>query len=135
MRLIQNIKRKSVARNTIILLAATVLGTAVASDALAAGRGGGFEGGHIGGGFGGGHVGGGLGGGHIGGRFAGGRMGGGFNNGNHGLGVRLGGGGYAYSPGYGDYGLYDYANGGACFQYQEVLTTAGWQWRQVWVCN
>ena len=42
----------------------------------------------------------------------------------------LGGGGFAYAPGYDDYG-YD----GACYQYREVYTTAGWQWRQLWVCN
>jgi hypothetical protein len=52
MYLIQNIKRKSIAHNTMILLAAITLSTAVATDALAAGRGGG-GGGHRGGGFGG----------------------------------------------------------------------------------
>jgi hypothetical protein len=46
------------------------------------------------------------------------------------FGERFGGGGFAYAPGYDDYG-YD----GACYQYREVYTTAGWQWRQLWVCN
>ena len=74
MHLIQNIKQKSIARNTMILLAAITLGTAVATDALAAGHGGGGHGGgfgggaHMGGGFGGGaHMGGGSGLGHFGG--------------------------------------------------------------------
>ena|ERR1700688_706805 len=59
MHLIQNIKQKSIAHNTMILLAAVALSTAVATDALAAGRGGG--GGHGGrGGFGGGQIGGGF---------------------------------------------------------------------------
>jgi hypothetical protein len=56
MHLIQKIKQKSIARNTTILLAATTLSIAVATDSLAAGRGGrgggGFRGGHLGGGFG-----------------------------------------------------------------------------------
>jgi len=52
MHLIQNINRKSIAHSTMILLAAVTLSTAVATDALAAGRGSG--GGH-GGGFGAGH--------------------------------------------------------------------------------
>jgi hypothetical protein len=54
--LTNSIKQRSTARNTIILLAAITLVTAVATDALAAGhgsRGGGFKGSHIGGGFGG----------------------------------------------------------------------------------
>src|ERR1700730_6252168 len=72
MHLIQNIKQKSIARNTMILLAAITLGTAVATDALAAGHGGGghgggFGGAHMGGGFCGAHMGGGLGRGHFGG--------------------------------------------------------------------
>jgi hypothetical protein len=29
----------------------------------------------------------------------------------------------------------DYAGDGACFQYRNVHTPAGWQWRQVWICN
>jgi hypothetical protein len=53
MRLIQSIKRRSSARDTTIILVAITLGTVVATDALAAGRGGG--GGHAGG-FGGGHI-------------------------------------------------------------------------------
>ena len=57
MHLIQYIKQKSLARNTMILLAAIMLGTAVATDALAAGHGGG--GGHAGGFGGGAHMGGG----------------------------------------------------------------------------
>src|SRR5258708_20854567 len=77
MHLIQNIKQKSIARNTMILLAAITLGTAVATDALAAGHGGG---GH-GGGFGGAHMGGGFGGAHMGGGFGGAHMGGGFGRG------------------------------------------------------
>jgi hypothetical protein len=56
MHLIQNIKQKSIARNTMILLAAITLGTAVATDALAAGHGGGGHGGGFGGGA---HMGGG----------------------------------------------------------------------------
>ncbi|MFZ1088664.1 MAG: hypothetical protein WAN75_05255, partial [Xanthobacteraceae bacterium] len=62
MHLIQNIKQKSLARNTMVLLAAIMLGTAVATDALAAGHGGG--GGHAGGFGGGAHMGGGFGGAH-----------------------------------------------------------------------
>src|ERR1700736_1173453 len=80
MHLIQNIKQKSIARNTMILLAAITLGTAVATDALAAGHGGG---GH-GGGFGGAHMGGGFGGAHMGGGFGGAHMGGGFGRGHFG---------------------------------------------------
>src|ERR1700730_4424464 len=83
MHLIQNIKQKSLARNTMVLLAAIMLGTAVATDALAAGHGGGgghaggFGGGaHMGRGFGGAHMGGGFGRGHFGG--AGGAFGRGF---------------------------------------------------------
>ena len=56
MHLILYIKQKSLARNTMILLAAIMLGTAVATDALAAGHGGG--GGHAGGFGGGAHMGG-----------------------------------------------------------------------------
>jgi uncharacterized membrane protein len=59
MHLPRNNKRNSVARSTMILLAAMTLSTAVATDALAAGRGGGG----IGGGT--------HGGGHMGGRFRG----------------------------------------------------------------
>ena len=67
MHLLQNLKQKSVARKSMILLAAITLSAAVATDALAAGNGGGgglgggggFGGGHVGGGFGVGHVGGG----------------------------------------------------------------------------
>jgi hypothetical protein len=77
----QDLKQKSIARKTTILLAALTLSTAVATNALAAGHGGGGGGGggaHIGGGFAGGHVGGRLGGGgfagHIGVGSAGGRM-------------------------------------------------------------
>jgi hypothetical protein len=55
MHLIQNIKQRSIARNTMMLLAAVALSIAVATDGLAAGRGGrgggGLRGGHIGGGF------------------------------------------------------------------------------------
>jgi hypothetical protein len=150
MQFFQNRKRKSVARHATTLLAALALGTAMTTAALAAGHGGvgGFSGG------GGGHMGrggGGFGGGHFAGGGFGGRMSGGFRDGDHfsgGLrdgdhrfgsefhdrdrrfGERFGGGGFAYAPGYDDYG-YD----GACYQYREVYTTAGWQWRQLWVCN
>ena len=56
MHLIQNTKQKSIAHNTLTLLAAITLGMAVATDALAAGFGG-AGGGHEGGdGFGGGHI-------------------------------------------------------------------------------
>jgi hypothetical protein len=41
--------------------------------------------------------------------------------------------GYYYDD-YG-YGLDDYAGDSACFQYRHVHTPAGWQWRQVWICN
>jgi hypothetical protein len=53
LQLIQNIKRRSILRNTMILLAAITLSTAVATDTLAAGRGdgGGPRGGHVGDGF------------------------------------------------------------------------------------
>jgi hypothetical protein len=54
MHLIQSIKLRSTARDTMIILAAIMLGTVVATDALAAGRGGG-GGGHAGG-FGVGHI-------------------------------------------------------------------------------
>jgi hypothetical protein len=173
MHLIQNIKRKSFARKTMILLAAIMLGATVATDALAAGHvggggghigGGGFGGGHIGGGFGSGRVGGGFGsgfagrsldsermGGHAG-AFAGypsatdfhsTRMGGSFHDGDHRLRERFAAGLYGYVPGYDDFGysdyeydgLGDYAGDTACFEYQQVYTTAGWRWRQVWVCN
>ena len=74
MHLIQNIKQKSLARNTMVLLAAIMLGTAVATDALAAGHGGG--GGHAGGFGGGAYMGGGFGGAHMGGGFGRGHFGG-----------------------------------------------------------
>jgi hypothetical protein len=157
MQLLQNLKRKSVARHATTLLAALALGTAVTTAALAAGHGGGGGfggggGGHMGGG--GGHIGGGgggFGGGHFAGGSLGGRMSGGFHDGGHfggglpdgdhrfggefhdrdrRIGERFGGGAFAFAPGYDDYG-YD----GACYQYREVYTTAGWQWRQLWVCN
>jgi hypothetical protein len=162
MQLLQNLKRKSVARHATTLLAALALGTAVTTAALAAGHGGGGGGGggHMGGG-GGGHIGGGggFGGGHFARGGFGGRMSGGFHDGDHfggGLrdgdhrfggevhgrdrrfGERFGGGGFAYAPGYDDYGydgLSDFTGDGACYQYREVYTTAGWQWRQLWVCN
>jgi hypothetical protein len=52
MQLIQNIKRKSVTRNIMALLAAMALSAAMATDALAAGHGaGGHRGGHVTGGF------------------------------------------------------------------------------------
>src|SRR5580704_3336745 len=57
MQLVQNIKQKSMPR-TVILFAPITIGTVVATDALAAGRGGGGE--HIGAAFGGGHTGGGF---------------------------------------------------------------------------
>jgi hypothetical protein len=81
MHLIQNIKQKSIARNTMILLAAITLGTAVATDALAAGHGGGGHGGGFGGGA---HMGGGFGGAHMGRGFGGAHMGGGFGRGHFG---------------------------------------------------
>jgi hypothetical protein len=158
MHLLQNLKRKSIVRNTMTLLAAIALGTALATDALAAGGGGG-GGGHFGGGLGGGHIAGGFVGGRMGGDHPGGRggaflgnggggdfrnnrMGGEFHERDHRFRERFGGGGggggYAYAPGYDDYGydgLSDYAGDSGCFQYRDVYTTAGWQWRQVWVCN
>jgi hypothetical protein len=192
MHLLQNLKQKSVARKSMILLAAITLGTAVAKGALAAGHGGGAgigggssggsSGGRVGGGFGGGglaggHASAGFGGGgfptgHPGSGFVGGRMGG-DHLGGHGdaylgnrgesdfHGPRMGGGEFhgprvgggvhdrdhhfrerfVVVPGYDDYydnydyGLGDYAGDSACFQYRHVHTTAGWQWRQVWVCN
>lgn len=53
MYLIQKIKQRSIARNATIVFVAMTLSIAVATDSLAAGRGGkgGFRGGHIGGGF------------------------------------------------------------------------------------
>ena len=55
MHLIKKIEQRSIARNAVILLAAITLSIAVATDGLAAGRGGrgggGLRGGHIGGGF------------------------------------------------------------------------------------
>ena len=112
MHLLQNLKQKSVARKSMVLLAAITLSAAVATNALAAGHGGGgglgggggFGGGHVGGGFGGGHVGGGglgggggFGGGHIGGGggFAAGHIGGGSAGGRI-VGDRPGGHGDAY---------------------------------------
>jgi hypothetical protein len=171
MHLIQNIKRKSFARKTMILLAGITFGATVVTDALAAGHvgGGGFGRGHIGGGFGSGHVGGGFGGGHIvsgfaggrtagermgghtgtflgypgGGDFHGTRMGGSFHDGTHRFRGHFGAGLYGYVPDYGDHGYSDYGYDGlgdfagdsACFRYRPVYTTAGWQWREVWVCN
>jgi hypothetical protein len=41
--------------------------------------------------------------------------------------------GYYYDD-YG-YGLDDYPDNNACFQYRHVYTTSGSQWRQVWICN
>ena len=81
MHLIQNIKQKSILRATMILLAAITLGTAVATDALAAGHGGGGHGGGFGGGA---HMGGGFGGAHMGRGFGGAHMGGGFGRGHFG---------------------------------------------------
>ena len=112
MHLIQYIKQKPLARNTMILLAAIMLGTAVATDALAAGHGGG--GGHAGGFGGGAHMGGGFGRGHFGG--AGGAFGRGFA-GQH-FAVPRGrfghdrhfGRGRRFAPGLG-YGFYDYGCG------------------------
>jgi hypothetical protein len=154
MQLLQNLKRKSVARHATTLLTALALGTAVTTAALAAGHGGGGFGGGGGGHVGGGHIGGGGGGfdgGHFAGGSLGGRMSGGFHDGGHfggglrdgdhrfggefhdrdrRIGERFGGGAFAFAPGYDDYG-YD----GACYQYREVYTTAGWQWSQLWVCN
>src|SRR4029077_2650292 len=171
MHLLQNLKQKSVARKSMILLAAITLSAAVATNALAAGDGGGGVLGGVGG-FGGGHIGGGGGfaAGHIGvgsagGRIVGDRPGGHRDAylGNRGVdnlhGTHMGGGHYGRDhdrdhdrdhhfrnrfvvvPGYDDYyddydyGLGDYAGDSACFQYRHVHTTAGWQWRQVWVCN
>jgi hypothetical protein len=51
MHLIQKIKQRSIAHNTMMLLAAMTFSIAVATDGLAAGRGGRGGGGHIGGGF------------------------------------------------------------------------------------
>ena len=55
MHLIKKIEQRSIARNAVILLAAITLSVAVATDGLAAGRGGrgggGLSGGHIRGGF------------------------------------------------------------------------------------
>jgi hypothetical protein len=60
-------------RNAMILFAAITIGTVVATDALAAGRGGGggFGGGHIGAASSGGHIGAAFGGGFVNGRTAG----------------------------------------------------------------
>jgi hypothetical protein len=119
MHLIQNIKLKSLARNTMILLAAIMLGTAVATDALAAGHGGGGHGGgfgagaHMSGGFGGAHMGGGFGRGHFGG--AGGAFGRGFAghfavpHGRFGHDRHFGR-GRRFAPGF-SYGFYDYGCG------------------------
>jgi hypothetical protein len=96
----------------------------------------------MGGGFGvgGGRVGGspaaGLAGARVGGvgdaRLNGSRSGGDFHDGHHRFSGFFRGGTYGYFPGYDDYG---YADDGACFQYRHVHTTAGWRWRQIWVCN
>jgi len=73
------------------------------------------------------------------GEFHGPRMGGGVRDGDHDrdhhFRER-----FVVVPGYDDYydydyGVSDYAGDSACFQYRHVHTTAGWQWRQVWVCN
>jgi hypothetical protein len=66
------------------------------------------------------------------------RLGGGFEDGHHRFREGFRGGAFGYLPGYGDYGYSDfgdYADDGACFQYQHIHTAAGWRWRQVWVCN
>jgi hypothetical protein len=105
MQFLQNRKRKSVARHATTLLAALALGTAVTTAALAAGHGGGGGDGDH-------------------------RFGSEFHDRDRRFGERFGGGGFAYAPGYDDYG-YD----GACYQYREVYTIAGWLWRQLWVCN
>jgi hypothetical protein len=114
------------------------------------GAGGAFGGSHVGGGFGGGHFAGGrMDGGQLGG-FAGARtgsldgghlhaprLGGGFEDGHHRFRGTFRGGAFGYFPSY-DYGYADsgdYADDGACFQYQHIHTAAGWRWRQVWVCN
>jgi hypothetical protein len=150
MHLIQNLKRKSIAVKSMILLAAITLSTAVATDdALAAGHGGGAPG--ASGGVGGSHTGAGLSGGPIGrgfggSGFAGGHLGagrvdgrmstlrGGLHDRHHHFHERfVGVPGYYYDD-YG-YGLDDYADNNACFQYRHVYTTSGWQWRQVWICN
>jgi hypothetical protein len=172
MHLIQNLKRKSIAVKSMILLAAITLSTAVATDdALAAGHGGGapgasggvggshtgagLSGGPIGRGFGGsGFAGGHLGAGRVDGRMAGDHSGGrgeaflgdrgwgypestlrgGLHDRHHHFHERfVGVPGYYYDD-YG-YGLDDYADNNACFQYRHVYTTSGWQWRQVWICN
>jgi hypothetical protein len=76
----------------------------------------------------------------MGGDFHGNRIGGEFHDrdhdGDHHFRERFGGGGFAYVPGYNDY--YDYSDSSSdstCYQYQNVYTPGGWQWRQVWVCN
>ena len=56
------------------------------------------------------------------------RFGGEFHDRDRRFGERFGGGGFAF-------GLNDYAGDGACYQYRQVYTPAGWQWRQLWVCN
>jgi hypothetical protein len=53
MRPVQSIKQKLLSRNTMIVLAAVMLTAAAATDALAAGRGGGARSGHVGRGVGG----------------------------------------------------------------------------------
>jgi len=103
MQLVQNIKQKSMPRNAMILFAAITIGTVVATDVLAAGRGDG--GGHIGAAFGGGHTGGGFvsgrtAGDHLGGpggNFHGTRMGDGFHDGHHSFREHFGAGLYSYA--------------------------------------
>jgi hypothetical protein len=119
-------------RNAMILFAAITIGTVVATDALAAGRGGGggFGGGHIGAASSGGHIGAAFGGGPFGGGFVNGRTAGdhlgghrgvflgnpggssfhgtrmsdGFHDGNHRFRERFSAGLYSYFPDYSDYG-------------------------------
>jgi hypothetical protein len=65
-------------------------------------------------------------------------LGGGFHEGHHRFGGFFRGGTYGYFPSYDDYGYADfgdYTDDGACLQYRHVHTSAGWRWRQVWVCN
>jgi hypothetical protein len=77
-------------------------------------------------------------------QFHGPRLGGGFHEGHHRFSGFFRGGTYGYLPSYGyfpsydDYGYPDsgdYGDDDACLQYRHVHITAGWRWRQVWVCN
>ena len=106
----------------VVAAAALLAGTmAVATDALAAGHGGGgfggghmgggFGGGHMGGGFGGGNMGGGLGGGHIGGGFSGGHIGGGLGRGHFGAAGRAFGRGFEGQRFAGMHGHFDHDRG------------------------